>query len=164
MKYKPVIIKCFSFKVLLWSWCLFTVINKTLTVTERFWLVLRYACQYILKSIVAFLVVVLVYTCHSWVGLVVDCLLWKLVWHLLILWELVLREQAFLSVPAQRSLDPMDEVHGVFSSVYLWEETRGNSNNWCVLEVLWIRGLLMTEIQYFVWWSLCFVGLSAHMI
>lgn len=44
----------------------------------------------------------------------VDSLLLKLAWYLLVPRKLVFREEAFWLVPAQRALGPVSEVHGVF--------------------------------------------------
>lgn len=47
---------------------------------------------------------------HSWVGLRVTSLHWKLTWYLLVPCGKVLREEAFRSVPAQEHLGSVSEV------------------------------------------------------
>jgi hypothetical protein len=54
-----------------------------------------------------------VHRCNSWVRLLGVSLLWKLAQQHLIPWKLVSREGAFRWVPAQGSLGPVSEVHGV---------------------------------------------------
>lgn len=54
---------------------------------------------------------------HNWLGLLVAL---PDAWHYwLASWNLVLREQAFRSVPAQVPLGPTSEVQGIFSSRFL---------------------------------------------
>lgn len=53
---------------------------------------------------------------HSWIGRLVASLSWKLVWCLLILRNLDIREEAFKSVPAQEFQCRDSKGHGVFSN------------------------------------------------
>lgn len=58
----------------------------------------------------AVLVIVVVHSRHSGVGLLVAPFLWKLAWCLLVSWKVALREEKFRSVLAHRPPDPVSEV------------------------------------------------------
>lgn len=92
------------------------------------------------QSYSAVLVIVVVHSCHGWVGLLVASLLRKLAWCPLVPWKLVFREGASGSVPAQRPLDPVSEVRSGFSNRGLPSASGGwkvNSNRLYVLGILW---------------------------
>lgn len=65
------------------------------------------------------LVVDVIYRHHSWVGLyrLIVSLLLKLAWDFLAPCKLVLREEAFKSIPPQGILGPVSEIHHVFTIV-----------------------------------------------
>lgn len=111
----------------------------------------------------AMLVIVVVHRCHSWVVLLVASLLWKLARSLLVPRKLVLREWSFRSAPAQGSLVPRSEVHGVFinwDSPFNFGANKGNPNSLSLFGILFDspdqlnRGLFMPSVGVFVKWSL----------
>lgn len=55
------------------------------------------------------LVVVVISRCQSWVGLFIVSLLWRLAWHLLVPWKLVLRKSPFRPAPTQGPLNPLSK-------------------------------------------------------
>lgn len=87
----------------------------------------------------AILVIAVVQRCPSWVGLLVASFLWKLTECFPVPQKLVLREDAFKTVPAQGPLGPVSDVHSIFSNRDLlstsMERARRIANN--VLEVVW---------------------------
>lgn len=68
-------------------------------------------------------VITVIHRGHSWVGLLVASLLWKLAWYLLLLWKLVLKKEAFMSILSQETLGHISEVHGIFNN---WDNDISN--------------------------------------
>lgn len=105
------------------------------------------------------------YRLYSWVGLLVACLLWKLIWCPLVPWKLLLMEESFRLVPAQGPLCSASEVQDIFNNRDLpltsgWCVTKGNSNRLYVLGASWTaltnnsKGFLCLVLGTFVRWSL----------
>ena len=95
----------------------FSVVEQVFSPTRKL-LVAPKVCEPLLHSqgYHAGWIIVVLHKHNSWVGLLVVSLLWMLVWCLLVLWKLIIKDEAFRLVLSHRPLDPAYEVHGVFSN------------------------------------------------
>ena len=97
--------------------------------------------------------------CHLWISSISGFPPLEGCMHLLVPQKLVLKEQAFRSVPSQRLLGLVTEVHGIFNkkalTFHLWGTSKDNSNRLYVLQVGWT--ILTTQKRAFHDWCWIFV-------
>lgn len=99
---------------------LLTIPIRELLITAKVCVLLLHPSGYC-----AMLFIVVVHKHHSRRGLLVDSLVWLIVWCVQVPWKSVLREETFRSVQAQRSLGPASEIHTVFSNKDLTSTSMG---------------------------------------